>query len=111
MPECYRPLPYICRGCGCDCVFSAEDQKYAREVLKKRLEWGPSLCDDCYAVRVGLERERDRFIAAWRERRSEVLGDSAALQRWLEVLEMLPRYGPRKDSAKISQLRKLLVRL
>jgi hypothetical protein len=108
LDEFYSHLPYNCRACGRDCVFSAEDQKHVLEVLKKRVGWGPSLCDGCYAVRVGLERERRRFEAAWCESRGNLRKSARDLGRWLEVLEALPRYGPKKDAAKIKHLKKLL---
>jgi len=108
LDEFYSHAPYKCLACGKSCVFSAEDQKHVREVLKKRLEWHPWLCDGCHAIRVGLERERDAFDAAWHARRSDVRKSNNDLARWLEVLETLRRYRHKQDSAKIQQLRKLL---
>lgn len=106
--EFYSHRPYRCRVCKRACVFTAEDQTHALEVLKKPLQSSPSLCDDCYAFRVGLEREQRACFAKWRSAKQDVQRDPTFLARWLEILETLPRYGTKADSAKITQLRKLL---
>jgi hypothetical protein len=45
LDEFHSHLPYNCRACGKNCVFSAEDSEAVLEALKKRVEWRPSLCD------------------------------------------------------------------
>lgn len=111
MREFYLPLAYACRNCRRQCEYSAEDQKHAIEVLKRRLEWQPTLCDGCYAVRCGLERELYGFRAAWASQRKQLRADATRLHRWLEVLETAPSYGLRRNSGMITHLRKLLAGL
>lgn len=104
----YSHMPYNCGVCRRACVYSAESQKYRMEVLKKRFRLRPALCEECNAIRIGLERERAEFIAAWAERRNEIRGNKDLLARWLLILETLPNYAGRKDIAKIAQLQKLI---
>ena len=104
----YSDYAFRCRACGRDCVFSAEDRKYVVEVLKKDAFWSPALCDGCYAVRVGLLRERDAFAEAWRDARAPLRRAPEQLARWIEVLQLLPRYGLRPNPAKVRQLQKLI---
>ncbi|AVP99845.1 hypothetical protein C7S18_22880 [Ahniella affigens] len=106
--EFYSHRPYQCRVCKRACVFSAEDQKHALEVLKKPLQSAPSMCEECHAIRVGLEREQRACFAKWRIAKQNLQGNPTFLTRWLEILETLPRYGIRADSGKITQLRRLL---
>ena len=108
LDEFYSSTGYKCYFCGTDCEFSAADKKYVYESLKKRLEWHPSLCDSCYTIRVGLERERQTFTQAWQLRQSELRGNAKSLTRWLTVLEELPKFSVKRDTAKIAQVRKLI---
>jgi hypothetical protein len=104
----YSDYAFRCRACGRDCVFTAEDRQHVVEVLKKDAFWSPALCDGCYAVRVGLLRERDAFAEAWRDARAPLRRAPEQLARWIEVLQLLPRYGLRPNPAKVRQLQKLL---
>ena len=110
LDEFYSDTSYKCYSCGTDCTFSPADKKHVYETLKKRLEWHPTLCGKCYGIRAGLEREQRNFVEEWQSSRSALRGNIKDLNRWLTVLEELPKFSVKRDSAKISQLRKLVMR-
>jgi hypothetical protein len=108
LDEFYSSREYNCYFCGTACEFSPADKKYVYETLRKRLEWHPSLCDNCYKIRGGLERELQTFIEKWQSSRSALRVNVQALTRWLTALEELPKFRVKKDAAKIAQVRKLI---
>jgi Probable zinc-ribbon domain len=107
-PENYEDKPFACRACGQKAVFTAEQQKYTYEV-KKAFTWEQHvLCAACFRQRNELLAEATVFAASWAKDKALLKRDRSALQRWKEVLELLPTYGIRKDGARIRMLTKAL---
>lgn len=106
--ENYEDKPFACRACGQKAVFTAEQQKYTYEI-KKAFTWEHHvLCAACFRQRNDLVAEAKVFAASWAKDKALLKRDRLALQRWKEVLELLPTYGIRKDGARIRMLAKVL---
>ena len=106
-PRPYRDKAYLCWRCRAPDVFTAVDQKHAFEVLKVNISQGRILCGACHRERVQLDREARECRRRWAEERSDVENNAEFLQRWLAVLEALPGYNVREDSANIAMLTRL----
>jgi Probable zinc-ribbon domain len=104
----YEDKAFNCRACGAASVFTAEQQKYTYEV-KKSYTWEQHvLCPSCFQLRNVLTSEAMASLASWVEGRAALGTNVPFMRRWKEVLEQLPRYGVRKDTARIRMLEKLL---
>jgi hypothetical protein len=104
----YEDKPFNCRACGMSSVFTAEQQKYTYEV-KKEYTWVQHvLCPVCFERRNKLAAESTASLAVWVRDRAVLTTNAMFLQRWKQVLEDLPQYGIRKDTARIRMLQKLL---
>ncbi len=104
----YEDKPFSCRVCGANAVFTAEQQKYAYEVKKAHTWEQHLLCLECFEQRNTLIAEAATYAAEWARTKAQFRQKPAAIRRWKEVLEILPRFGVRKDSARIRMLAKLL---
>ncbi|MFA7174661.1 MAG: zinc-ribbon domain containing protein [Kiritimatiellia bacterium] len=106
--EFYEDKPFQCRACGASSVFTAEQQKYTYEE-KKAYTWEEHvLCSDCFKVRNQLSAESLAFLAVWVRDKRAAMANLQGVCRWKEILELLPRYGVRKDTARIRMLSKVL---
>jgi hypothetical protein len=108
-PKVYEDLPYRCRSCGREDVFTAEQQKHAYEI-KKNL-WPLQqhvLCSLCFSDWQKLLSEAEALKQLWEADSSRLKGDIAALERWLAVLKLLPKYGTRIDGARVRMLEGLI---
>ena len=104
----YEDKPFACRACGRKSVFTAEQQKYTYEV-KKAFTWEQHvLCSACFKQRNELTAESTALAAAWVRDKASLASNAPALRRWKEVLEVLPKYGVRKDTARIRMLTRRL---
>ena len=104
----YEDQRFTCRACGKPSVFTAEQQKYTYEV-KKAYTWEQHvLCQACFSRRNKLEAKSADFAALWKKNKKGLKDDRAALRRWKEVLESLPRYGVPEDKARIRMITTLL---
>jgi hypothetical protein len=107
-PEFYEDKPFTCRACGRESVFTAEQQKYTYEV-KKAFTWEQHvLCEMCFLQRNQLIAESAALSASWMNDKAALLNNLDAIRRWKVVLELLPNYGIREDTARIRMLTKLL---
>jgi hypothetical protein len=67
----YVDEPYVCRRCGRDCVFTAQDKKYTFEIKQARIDQRRSLCAECWSdshrVRAALTERESRWteISRW----------------------------------------------
>ncbi len=89
-------------------VFSAEAQRESFEVRKNYIWQRRNLCEECYKIRVHLEGEVKEFQRRWKVERPTLEKDRAALTRWLQLLEELPRYDARRNHGQMRMLEKLL---
>ena len=106
--ESYEDKPFQCRTCGARSIFTAEQQKYTYEV-KKAYTWEQHvLCQNCFRVRNQLSAESASFLAAWKNDKRAAEENVQGVRRWKEILELLPQYGVRKDTARIRMLSKVL---
>jgi hypothetical protein len=99
---------YWCAKCRKPSVFTALQQKEAFEVQKRYIHQRRELCPACHRRRYELIAEAKAFSAAWEKDKVALKANRASLQRWKEVLELLPTYGAREDTARIRMLSKLL---
>jgi Probable zinc-ribbon domain len=107
-PPYYEDKPFICRACGGNAVFTAEQQRHEYEV-KKAFTWQQHvLCHPCFVKRHEPSAENDAFLRRWTQEKARVKEDALAVRRWIEVLEQLPQCGARQDAARLRMLRKLL---
>lgn len=106
--EFYEDQSFICRACGRSSVFTAEQQKYTYEVKKALIHQKHVLCENCFKRRYELIAESRSFVEAWARDKRSLKGNRADLRRWRKVLEKLPTYGVRHDTARIRMLTRLL---
>jgi hypothetical protein len=105
----YVDEPYVCRRCGRDCVFTAQDQKYTFEIKKARIDQRRLLCAECWSeshrVRAALTERESR----WAENRAALSADPDFLRDWLDLLLQWEAFNAYKvDTARINMLRRLL---
>lgn len=106
--EFYEDIPFVCFTCGAKSIFTAEQQKYTYEV-KKAYVWARHvLCPTCFKKKNELSAESASFLATWLQDKGTIATNPARISRWKDVLELLPKYGERKDTARIRMLSKLL---
>jgi len=106
--EFYEDKPYLCRACGHRSVFTAEQQQYAYEVKKALIYRERVLCESCFGERRRLEAASNDFLASWSKNKAALKANGGELRRWKEILELLPKYGARQDTARIGMLTKLI---
>ena len=106
--ELYEDKPFSCRACGQESIFTAEQQQYTYEVKKAAIDEQHVLCPVCFQQRNELFAESAALAASWTQDKALVKNNLLILRRWKEVLELLPKYGIRKDTARIRMLAKLL---
>ena len=104
----YKDKYYRCQRCQRLAVFSAEAQRQSFEVRKDYVWQGRTLCEECFLVRVQMEREVKELQRRWKEERAIVAKDRTALVRWLQLLEELPLYGAKENHGQLRMLDKLL---
>lgn len=105
----YVDEPYVCRSCGRDCVFTAQDKKYTFEIKKASIDQRRSLCAECWSdshrVRAALTERESR----WAENRAALREDPDFLRDWLDLLQQWQAFNAYKvDVARINMLRRLL---
>lgn len=108
-PGHYEDIHDDCIACGAPSTFTAEAQKQAFESRQAYIWQRRVLCAACFETRRTCERELRGIRSRWRASRAEIRRDAAMLQRWLDLLCLLPRYGARRDVAVIAMLRKTLL--
>ena len=107
-PAFYEDKPFNCLACGAKATFTAEQQKREYEV-KKAFTWQQHiLCHPCFVKRHELSGQNDALLNRWSTEKLRMKQDTVALNQWVEILELLPTYGMRKDTARLRMLRKLL---
>lgn len=99
----------MCRCCGADCVFTAQDQKYTFEIKKAPIDQRRSLCAECWSeshrVRAALTAREDR----WAVDKAALREDPDFLRDWLDLLLQWKAFNAYKlDVARINMLRRLL---
>lgn len=104
----YEDIRFNCRACGASSVFTAAEQKYTYEVKKAYVWEQHVLCPSCFRTCLELQAEAATLLAAWLEDKALLTRSAPKLRRWLEVLELLPRFGVRKDTARIRMLARVL---
>ncbi len=106
-PSEYEDIHFKCYHCGRSAVFSAEAQREAFEVKKAYIWQRRTLCQECFLSRVALEREVNELNSRWKTERRIVESQPELLKRWIQLLEELPSYGARRNTAHLAMLRKL----
>ncbi|CAN5237598.1 hypothetical protein BH11PLA2_BH11PLA2_35950 [soil metagenome] len=107
-PRPYRDLAYNCWRCQALAVFTAQDQKYTFEVRKAHISQQRVLCEACYLEWVELVRESNEYRKRWLAERSVLMHNQEFLQRWLIVLQSMPRYNGVYDEANINMIQRLV---
>ena len=106
--EFYEDKSFVCRACGRPGVFTAEQQKYTYEVKKALVYQEHVLCERCFKERNRLAAAAKVFLESWSADRAALKAKPGQLARWKEVLELLPKYGVRQDTARIRMLARLI---
>ncbi len=106
-PSEYQDIHFKCYHCGRPVVFSPEAQREAFETRKAYIWQRRTLCQECFLSRVAIEHEVKELNKRWKSERRIVESQPDLLRRWLHLLEELPRYGARRNTAHIAMLRKL----
>ena len=105
----YTDIPYQCRHCRADCVFTAQDQQYTYEVKKASINERRFLCEPCWLESHRIREALRGCEASWAQSKPALKTDREFLIRWLELLQRLETYVPyRADTAKKAMLAKLL---
>ncbi len=107
-PGRYHDQTYLCWRCRTPDVFTAAEQKHTFEVRKAHRWQHRVLCRACHRERIGLEHEAGECRRRWIADGAALRRDQEFLQRWLVVLQSLPRYGGARDEANIVMLRRLV---
>lgn len=107
-PSHYEDRRFKCRSCQSEAFFTAAQQKHEYEVKKAHYLRQHVLCPPCFARRSELQALNDHFESSWMARDQGLSADVPALLVWLDVLNELPRYGLRRDTARIRMLEKLI---
>ena len=107
----YRDLEYLCIRCQAPDVFSAAQQKYVYEVLKKHIHTVRVLCHHCYRQKLVNETDLKRYAEDWEGRRPVLQHDVEFLSGWLQAMEEKLCYGGRVDVNRFRMLQKLIVSL
>jgi hypothetical protein len=107
-PTAYDDIHFKCYHCGHPTVFSADAQRETYEVKKAYIRQRRTLCQDCFVVRVAFEREVMNLSRRWKTERRAAEQSPEFLERWLHLLNELPRYGARRNTAHLAMLQRLV---
>lgn len=66
------------------------------------------MCEACYLEWVELVRESNEYRKRWLAERSVLMHNQEFLQRWLIVLQSMPRYNGVYDEANINMIQRLV---
>ncbi len=104
----YKDRHYQCYRCRRPSVFSATAQREAFEVRKVYIWQQRILCEECFVIRRKLEHEVKEFNRRWCTEQSLLKKDLEALKHWSYLLEELPYYGIRRNTAQLTMLKRLI---
>lgn len=90
----YRDIPYVCRRCKREAMFTAEDQKYTYEVRKAPVDQRRVLCSECWRQLLAIDDEIKASQEQWASDKVCLSGNKAFLSRWLELLVCREEYVP-----------------
>jgi hypothetical protein len=107
-PKFYQDKHFVCRTCGEAATFSAAEQKHALEIQKVLIHKRRVLCQTCFERRKELLAEAALALAEWTNNKANILASIERIRRWKALLECLPSYGGRRDTARIRMLDRLL---
>ena len=106
-PRYYEDRVFACRSCQCESIFTAVQQKQEFEVKKAHPLRQHILCRSCLSRKNELQEVNARYMASWSANRERMAADIPSLLAWLSVLQELPTFGVRRDSARIRMLERL----
>ena len=107
-PSEYEDIHYQCARCDHAAVFTAVEQKLTFEGRKAYIWQRRKLCSKCWSERQQIQHNIRKCQAQWRTQKRELKRDAEFLKHWLELLEVYPAYGGRKNLAGITMLRRLV---
>lgn len=105
--EYYQDISYRCLKCSKLAVFTAEEQKVAFEDNKQYIWQRRRLCEHCFKELETLQEKDLQMQHKWSNDKSTLSKDNKFLCDWLAILEVIPTYGKRPNSAMINMLRRL----
>lgn len=103
----YENISYRCTKCSRPSIFTAEDQKYAFEVLQQYIWKRRTLCTNCHLNYDVLRLNEKRFQEKWAANKKELRKNYQFLCDWLKLLEEVPSYGKRPHYSMIEMLKTL----
>jgi Probable zinc-ribbon domain len=104
----YSNITFKCQQCGADEVFTAEAQKRAYEDKKAYIWQRRVLCASCWKDEQLIAKSLRSYMTKWKLDKQNLKSDAVFLQNWLELLELHPYYGARKNTALIAMVSKCL---
>jgi hypothetical protein len=107
-PRYYEDRVFSCRSCQCESVFSAAQQKHEFEVKKVHPLRQHVLCSSCLSRRHELQVANSNYLASWNLEKKDLLHNIPGLLVWLGILQELPTFGVRRDSARIRMLERVI---
>ncbi|MBD8527861.1 zinc-ribbon domain containing protein [Pseudomarimonas arenosa] len=107
-PKYYTDIHYVCYHCGGQSVFLGADQKITFEVKRQYVWQRRVLCERCKLESERLKAELRSIRKVRKERGAFAHHDRAQSERMLTLLQLLPKYALRKDTAAIRMLEKEL---
>ena len=107
-PAQYLDSHYDCGHCKHVTIFSAEAQRQTFEVRKAYIRQGRLLCEACMTECRQLQHQAAQFASRWKAPASRAAFDRSSLEQWLQLLEVLPSYGARRNLGQITALLRAL---
>lgn len=104
----YEDIKYPCYACGVSVVFAAEEQKVTYEVKKRYIWQRRTLCPQCYRQLQQLKSQIELYEQKWSGESEANKPHVAYIAEWLACIQMLPKYGKRKNQAVERQLLKYI---
>ncbi|ABC31083.1 hypothetical protein HCH_04378 [Hahella chejuensis KCTC 2396] len=103
----YYDIQYVCRKCKKTAIWSAEQQKYESEVLKKSY-YGKVLCELCYKAYNLLKARIREYERLWLRETESSKSQAEYIASWLADIQEFKKYTDKYNQSMEHKLRRLL---
>ncbi|WLQ17229.1 hypothetical protein O5O45_15010 [Hahella aquimaris] len=103
----YYDSQYVCRKCKKTTIWSAEQQKYEIEVLKKDY-YGKVLCEPCYEKYNSLKGRIREYERLWLMETESSKAHAGYIAKWLADIQEFKAYTDKYSRGMEHKLRRLL---
>lgn len=104
----YEDIPYVCRKCASEAVFTKAAQKQSFEVKKHYIWQTRTLCGACNAALYRLKVKNLALHTQWSQDKKNLQRDPIFMGEWLLVLEQFASFGSRMGGSMPDRLKRLL---